>query len=206
MTAKDWMLAASAWISANLQNHIPIFETTGLAVKVRPFGGAGVLCRTGMFDAELAVITDAVRSGHSAGTEGMLYCLYVLDQGNPVPVYVGIAGATGRSGRLSVLFSNSRKKPRFDDYDGHHIGDLSTQVVPGYAKPKACKKTWADRLFTKAPSANPHLRTPVYFWGKAWSVADASVVPCFGHTLLALEEHLLIHAFRTALPGQLLNA
>lgn len=209
MNKSDWTQASSQWLAGNLPRgrpHIPVFDSDGLAVKVRQLGNAGVLCRSGRFDNELATITDAVRAGFTSGVEGMLYCLYVLEEEQTAPVYVGIASANGKAGNLSSLFASVRKKPRFDDYDGYHIGDLSTQVVPGYVKPKAYKKVWADRLFANAPSMKPLLRTPVYFWGKAWDATDTSVAACLRHTPLFLEEHLLVHAFRTAFPGKLLNA
>jgi len=210
MTQEDWSLAARSWVGENLQKHtqhIPVFESEGLVVKInkRKAGGHGVLSRTNLFDEELAKITDTVRLDYGKGVDGMLYCLYTIEENEPVPIYVGIARAIGHTGKLSVLFMNSRKKPRFDDYDGYHIGDLSTQIVPGYTKMKACKKVWADHMFSNAPSLNPKLCKEVYFWGKAWSTSDMSVVSNLGHTPLFLEESLLVHAFRTAYPNRLLN-
>ena len=211
MKKNDWIESAHAWLTHNIQGttreHIPVFDHLGLVVKVNmpSSGKAGVLCRSDRFDRELAEITDSVRTGYEAGVEGMLYCLYVLEDGRPIPIYFGIARSTGQNGTLSSLFRSPRKKPRFDDYDGSHIGDLSTQVVPGHAKKKAYKKIWADQMFSNAPHRHPRLRTPVYFWGKAWQAGDPSVVTYLGHAPLLLEEQLLIHAFRIACPGRLLN-
>jgi hypothetical protein len=185
--------------------HIPLFETDGLTVKVDRRRAPGVLCRSAQVDDKLASVTDTVVAGFQRGVEGMLYCLYTLESSGPAPVYIGIAMATGHSARLSSLFRSARKKPRFDDYDGYHIGDLSTQVIPGYAGKKANKKVWADRLFVNAPSMRPELRLPVYFWGKDWSQADKSAIPSLGHTSLLLEERILIDALNAAYPGQLLN-
>ena len=204
----NWADCGRQWVQSNLASrgsHIPLFDQTELLVRVDTRIKPGVLCRSAQVDRTLADITDAVAAGFNKGVEGMLYCLYIVDLDQTIPFYVGIAKAAGHSGRLSSLFSNARKKPRFDDYDGYHIGDLSTQAVPGYAKKKAYKKAWANRLFTNAPSMKPCLLTPVYFWGKAWTAADVSAVAVLGHTSLPLEERVLIEAFEAAYPGRMLN-
>ncbi len=209
MTQTDWIQTAHTWLAGNLPSgtsDIPVFDCNGLVVNVRPLAQTAVLCRSTRLDQALAAITDVVRADYGSGVEGMLYCLYVREGEHPVPVYVGIARAIGQSGAPSAFFANARRKPRFDDYDGYHIGDLSTQVVPGHAKPKAYKKVWADRLFSNAPSMTPLLRTPVYFWGKAWTPSDVSAATCLGHTPLFVEESLLTHAFRAAFLRKLLNA
>jgi hypothetical protein len=208
MKCVDWAACGRQWVNANLGSVgllIPVFDETNLLVRVDPRISPGVLCRTETFDKALAAITDQVRAGYTSGIEGMLYCLYVVEEGHAVPVYIGIVQALGHTGNLSTLFTNSRKKPRFDDYDGYHIGDLSTQVIPGYAKKKRYKRAWAKRMFLNAPSMKPKLRTQVYFWGTAWTSAHASAVGGLGHTSLALEEMIVIEACRAAYPGQLLN-
>jgi hypothetical protein len=208
MNASDWANCGRQWANKHLQTNdspIPVFQQAGPVVKVDTRIKPGVLCRTQVFNKTLADITDQVRAGFKSGIEGMLYCLYVIEHDQPIPLYVGIAKAIGHSGRLSSLFSNPRKKPRFDDYDGYHIGDLSTQVIPGYPKKKAYKKVWAACMFVKSPSMKPELRTPVYFWGKAWCATDISAVRHLGHTSLCLEEMILIEAMRAAYPGRLLN-
>jgi len=205
----DWASCGSQWVNNHLVQsnvHIPLFKTDGLTVEVDRRIAPGVLCRSAQVDDKLSSITDTVVAGFQRGVEGMLYCLYTLDSNGPAPVYVGIARAAGHSGRLSSLFRSPRKKPRFDDYDGYHIGDLSTQVIPGYVRKKAYKKVWADRLFANAPSMRPELRLPVYFWGKYWSQGDISAIPSLGHTSLLLEERILIEALNAAFPGKLLNA
>jgi len=210
MTHKDWRKAADRWLEHHIgegRDHHALFDSDKLVVRIHGTTPSkpGVLARTAEVDADLAAITDRVRDGYQAGVEGMLYALYTLEGGKPVPIYVGIARAIGKTGGLSSLFTSSRKKPRFDDYDGYHIGDLSTQVVPGYAKPKAYKRIWADQMFTNAPDPAPTLRTEVYFWGSGWKARDGSVVPLLGHTPLHLEELLLIHAFRLRFPDRLMN-
>lgn len=205
----NWAGIGTTWVSRNLMSrrtHIPVFNETALVVRVKPVGATpGVLCRHPRFDKELTIITDAVLADFGKGAEGMLYCLYALDNGAPIPMYVGISRATGHTGKLSSLFRNPRKKPRFDDYDGYHIGDLSTQVIPGYAKKKAYKKVWADRMFSNAPNHSPRLRQHIYFWGTAWGATSISAIAHLGHTPLFLEETILVHAFRTGYPGVLLN-
>jgi hypothetical protein len=210
MTQNDWTEAADRWLELHIgegRDHHALFDSDKLVVKIHGTTPSkpGVLARTAEVDADLATITDRVRDGYQAGVEGMLYALYTLESGRPVPIYVGIARATGKRGGLSSLFKSTRKKPRFDDYDGYHIGDLSTQVVPGYAKPKAYKRVWAEQMFTNAPDPAPMLRTEVYFWGRAWEAGDSSVLPTLGHTPLHLEEALLIHTFRQRFPGKLMN-
>ena len=79
-------------------------------------------------------------------------------------------------------------------------------MVPGYAKKKAYKEKWAQRMFSNTFSVKPKLRTPVFFCGKAWSATDISVLRVLGHTSLCLEERVLIESLEAAYPGQLLNA
>lgn len=218
----NWKNCGRRWVKKQLteqESRIPLFATDHLTVRVNNRPAPGVLCRSDMMDDALADITDRVVDGWKQDVEGMLYCLYILQGANgktakserseqnseAIPIYVGIAKAQGHTGNLSSLFRSSRKKPRFDDYDGYHIGDLSTQVVPGCAKPKGYKKRWSDRMFVNAPSTTPKLRTAVYFWGKPWSNKDISAVSSLGHTSLLLEERILIDALNAAYPEQLLN-
>jgi hypothetical protein len=204
------------WVQNNILSEgslSPLFKADkDLYVKIQKIGKKKlpVLCRSQDVDDRLSQITDDVRAGFANGTsEGMLYGLFRYeDMNRPIPLYVGIAGSRGKRGQLSTLFESPRKKPRFDDYDGYHIGDLSTVVLQGHPKIKDYKIPWANSFFENYPinqPDQPQLRFSVYFWGIPWNTNSPSIVPDLGHVSLHLEESLLIEIFSTLFPNDITN-
>jgi len=64
----------------------------------------------------------------------------------------------------------------------------------------------AKALFLSHPSYQPQLRTPVFFWCKAWSKNDVGIWKEFGPTKLTFLEYLLIGVTSSLFPNDLLNA
>lgn len=64
-------------------------------------------------------------------------------------------------------------------------------------------RPWANALFEEAPSAQPVLREPVYFWAKAWDRQETGIWTELGPTRLAFLEYLLIGVAGLAFPGLL---
>ena len=204
------------WVQNNILTEgslRPLFKADkDLFVEIQNIGKKQlpILCRSQDVDDRLSQITDEVREGFESGTsEGMLYGLFRYeDRHRPIPLYVGIAGIRGRTGCLSTLFKSPRKKPRFDDYDGYHIGDLSTVVLQGHPQIKDYKIPWAGSFFESYPINQPNqpkLRFSIYFWGIPWNTNSPSIVPDLGHVSLHLEEALLIEIFSTLFPNDITN-
>jgi hypothetical protein len=197
---------------------VPLFHSEKGVVSVARGGrGAGrrFLQRSMQMDALIVsearkVIDDDAGGQHQY--EGLVYLMYNVRGQLVIPLYVGISEkyAKGKgllSAQIKGIERNNKKFCRWGyDYDSH-MGDLSAVVCTGHPEKKRTRKyeRWADRLFKTYPTVTPKLKSPVYFWIKAWKKGETGIWPEFGPTSLAFLEHLLVGVNSDLFPQRLLN-
>ena len=192
-----------------LNNSEVLFEANAqLEVSTIKVGANTVLERTNDIDRLIMESSRSVMEDFQKGsqeTEGVIYMMYREGDQGMIPLYVGIAEKVGKSGRLSTLFNGKTKKPRWDYYDGYHIGDLSTVVCEGYETAEKGKVNWAKSLFEDFPSKAPVLNFEVKLWFHVWRSDSLSIFSDLGHSSLLLEESLIIEILGRLYPDSLLN-
>lgn len=144
--------------------------------------------------------------------DGLIYIMYRTDQdGRVIPLYIGKAETLGKgSGNLSAnlinLHKDRSKFARWGDNYAYHMGDLSAAVLAGHPSGKVNRKyeDWASALFEPVQVC-ARLRSPVFFWAKAWSPHDKGIWTDLSPTRLAFLEYLLIGVASTVFGHTLLN-
>ena len=145
------------------------------------------------------------------GYDGLIYMMFRIEDNAVKPLYIGKTESRGRKNRLSAniskLSTDKGKFARWGDNYKYHIGELSAVCVPGHdAKIHTDKyRDWAEQLFSEYPSECPELKSPVYFWCKAWKKNDIGIWSDFGETRLPFLEYLMIGVASAAFPQLLLN-
>jgi hypothetical protein len=153
---------------------------------------------------ESLVRTEAAKavSDYQAGKQridGLIYMMGWRQDQSLIPLYIGKTEVTGRGDRnLSVNLKNldrdTSKFARWGDGYAYHVGDLSACVVPGHDPRRRQEKysDWASKLFEQAPTEQPVLRQPVWFWATAWDNRTTGIWQELGPTRLAFLEYTLI--------------
>lgn len=192
---------------------IPLFETTADDVVLTKEYGSddrSILKRSpDMEDAIQREGMKVIGDWHTTDSEyeGLLYLMYRLQDGEVIPLYVGKAGKYGRDGeRLSVNIADLRgrsksKFARWGDGYAYHIGELSAAVLDHEKPPVQKYSDWADSLFE--PDSR-RLRTPVYFWTRAWKADDTGLYYDF-ETPLEEMEYQIVGIISDLYPDDLLN-
>ena len=196
---------------------IPLFEADGSVVQTKEIGSKHkrkVLVRSSQMEEAILKETDKLVEDYQTGAnlyDGLIYIMYRRDVSTVVPLYIGKAETIGKSTNLSANIMNihrdKSKFARWGDNYAYHIGDLSAATLPGHSQEKVSNKysKWAEALFSSHPSYEPQLRTPVFFWCKAWSDVDVGIWREFGPTKLTFLEYLLIGVTSSLFPNDLLN-
>jgi len=197
---------------------VPLFTTVGDRVVTRQVGKTyirNVLERSSAMEALVEEECDKLVKDWHEGTnrfDGLIYLMYKLSPDcEVVPLYIGKTETSGKKANLSInikgLKTDKSKFARWGDGHQYHIGDLSAATLPNYPESKIQPKylKWSQELFTKTPSISPTLKTPVYFWAKAWSPTDVSIWKEFSPTRLTFLEYQLIGVASTLFPNDLLN-
>ena len=209
------------WCSTHavVANGVPLFACDGhQIVRTRSVGRSAprqILCRHPSMDDLILRETDRLVGDWQQGGrcyDGLIYMMYRTDQdGRVTPLYIGKAETLGKgSGNLSAnlvnLHRDRSKFARWGDNYAYHIGDLSAAVLPGHPPDKINRKyqDWASALFEQV-QGEARLRSPVFFWAKAWSPHDQGIWTDLSPTRLAFLEYLLIGVASTAFGQILLN-
>ena len=201
-----------------ISDGVPLFATAGLCVRTKQVGKTyirNVLERSTVMEALVETECDKLIADWHTGKrsyDGLIYLMYKLSSYRKVvPLYIGKTETSGKKANLSInikrLKTDKSKFARWGDGHQYHIGDLSAATLPNYPESKIQPKyvKWAQELFTETPSCNPILKTPVYFWAKAWSPNDVSIWSEFSPTRLTFLEYQLIGVASTLFPNDLLN-
>ncbi|QWV96095.1 hypothetical protein KP005_11960 [Geomonas nitrogeniifigens] len=199
---------------------VPLFETSEEGrVSTTTIGTENcrhVLLRSKEMEALIVRETDKLVSDWRSGSkeyDGLIYLMYTARREEEIiPLYIGKTETIGKGdGNLSVnVFNLQRDRSKFarwgDNY-AYHIGDLSAVSLAGHSLSKVTSKykRWADQLFESYPAQNPKLKTPVFFWAKAWGSHETGIWREFGPTRLTFLEYLLIGVASSAYPETLLN-
>jgi len=184
---------------------VPLFDATQSGeVRTRQVGRNGrvLLCRSAPMEALIRKQVDLAVADHDGGTsriDGLIYMMGWKDAERFIPLYVGKAETTGRSGgnlsaNLKNLGRDTSKFARWGDGYAYHIGDLSAVVLNGHAADHQHDKyrDWAAKLFENAPVDRPVLRKPVWFWTTAWDNSANGIWEDLGATQLAFLEYTMI--------------
>lgn len=130
-------------------------------------------------------------AGESLDIEGILYMMYTMDDGFPIPRYIGITTFENIGGYLNQTISFADSKfARWGYGRNQHLGELSNALFDHGREPSRKYKMWVDDLFV---DKTPILKEPVYFTAQVW-----------GGNLKDAEE-LLVRIASKAYPDQLLN-
>lgn len=142
---------------------------------------------------------------------GIIYAMYVLEGGQPSPLYIGKAGKFGKKGdNLSANLKDIRvtgQHPfaRWGYNYAYHMGDLSRVVLEHDGTPSPKYVRWADALFVRGGERyTRRLKEPVFFWAKAWREGDVGPWMDFGPTSLTFLEYQVIGVTSAGFP-RLLN-
>lgn len=204
---------------AIVSNSVPLFACdVNQIVSTKSIGRSAprqVLCRHPAMDDLVLRETDRLVADWQHGRrcyDGLIYMMYRKSSDDRViPLYIGKAETLGKgSGNLSAnlinLHRDRSKFARWGDNYAYHIGDLSAAVLPGHPPGKINRKyeDWASALF-KQVEGGVHLRSPVFFWAKAWSSSDQGIWTDLSPTRLAFLEYLLIGVASTVFGQTLLN-
>jgi hypothetical protein len=195
---------------------VPLFDVSDGLVATKQIGlkhPRRVLCRSAEMEAMIvAEASKAVADIGSANVDGLIYMMLRVDGGKVIPLYIGKAGAIGKTdGKLSVNMVNlDRDRSKFcrwgDNY-AYHIGDLSAVVLGHPAERQSHKyRRWADSLFVSHPTDSPMLKGDVRFWCAAWSNRKIGIWEDFGPVGLQFLEYLLIGVAGAVFPEDLLNS
>jgi hypothetical protein len=202
------------------EDSVPLFECDeDNFVQTKEIGKSRprkVLRRSAAMEALMRKEAKTVVDDHKDGTaqyDGIIYIMHTPDSdGVIVPRYIGKSETVGKtsgvlSANLSRLESDTSKFGRWGDNYAYHIGDLSSEVLPGHEiRVKTLKyRLWAEALFETTNSQRPRLRRPVLFWVKAWRKNDIGVWNEFGPTRLSFLEYLLIGLASALFPREILN-
>jgi hypothetical protein len=175
-------------------------------VRLKDIGAPGserrVLARSGPMEglvkSEVGKLTEDYANVRGR-YDGLIYIMGRRTTDDFEPLYIGKTETLGRDGRnLSAnilgLDAPSSKFARWGYNYAYHLGDLSACVVPGHAPDKRTLKyqSWAEELFEVAPTDQPTLRAPIWFWATAWDSSRVGVWQELGATRLAFLEYLLI--------------
>ena len=197
---------------------VPLFETDSAGRAVLKTIGRGetrrqVLARSAAMEHMVRTEVSRLVADWEAGArrlDGLIYMMGHRRSAAFEPLYIGKTETLGKgNGNLSANIQNlqrdSSKFARWGDNYAYHIGDLSACVLPEHPTAKQTIKyqSWANALFEEAPSAQPVLREPVYFWAKAWNREETGIWSELGPTRLAFLEYLLIGVAGLAFPGLL---
>jgi hypothetical protein len=187
------------------KNAVPLFQaTTSGRVATRRHGhdGRTMLCRSEQMESLVRSEAAKAVSDHQAGgqqIDGLIYIMGWRQDQRFVPLYIGKTEITGRGDRnLSVNLKNldrdTSKFARWGDGYAYHVGDLSACVVHGHDPRRRQEKysDWASKLFEQAPTEQPVLRRPVWFWAIAWDNRTTGIWQELGPTRLAFLEYILI--------------
>lgn len=150
--------------------------------------------------------------------DGMLYMMgRQKDDGTFLPLYVGKTETLGRNdGRgLSVNLKSVDKGgnkgyfARWGDNYAYHVGALSAWVLPGHEEGKREQKykRWAKTLFEaeSIQRQQPRLKSPTFFWARAWEPTKTNLWDELGPTTLAVSEYLVIGVAGKVSPEEFLN-
>ena len=197
---------------------VPLFSTDGDKVVTKQVGKTyirDVLKRSSAMEALVEEECDKLVKDWQDGAkryDGLIYLMYKLSPDREVvPLYIGKTETSGKRVNLSAnikgLKTDKSKFARWGDGHQYHIGDLSAATLPNYPDNKIQPKyvKWAQELFSDTPNSTPILKTPVYFWAKAWSPNDVSIWREFSPTRLTFLEYQLIGVASTLFPDDLLN-
>lgn len=142
--------------------------------------------------------------------QGIIYMMYVLREGQPVPLYIGKSEKYGKKGHnlsanlKGIKATTQHPFARWGYNYAYHLGDLS-RVVLGHDDTHPPRYTrWAQALFQQ-PVADRRLKRDVFFWVKAWEAQDIGPWSEYGGTTLAFLEYQLIGLASKAFPHDLLN-
>lgn len=209
------------WCSTHaiVANSVPLFACdANQIVSTKSIGRSAarqVLCRHPAMDDLVLRETDRLVADWQQGRrcyDGLIYMMYRTDQdGRVIPLYIGKAETLGKGGgnlsaNLINLHRDRSKFARWGDNYAYHMGDLSAAVLPGHPAEKVNRKyeDWASALFEQV-EGGARLRSPVFFWAKAWSQHDQGIWTDLSPTRLAFLEYLLIGVASTVFGQTLLN-
>ncbi len=151
-------------------------------------------------------------------SEGLIYFLYQKNNQRIIPLYIGIANKSGKSNKISSLFSKKEKsRPRWDytKNGNFHLSDINTLLLNnGYSEVERQKAkgktTWLKSIFANSivPIKNgelPKLNHEIFLSVDEWNFESVSSIPNLGHTSLYCEEAILIDCFTEFYANSLLN-
>lgn len=192
-----------------IKDPIPLFEIDDqLFVETKRIGRDDryILKRSQAIDEKLRKAAHLVRVNPNK-YEGILYMMYQIKNEQVIPRYIGKTETVGKTGRISSLLKGKSPKPRWDDYDQYHIGELSKAVCKGYEGVKIGKqyKLWADELFAKTKVLKPKLVSNLYLDLNPWRYDEVGLWKDYGATSLGLHESMLIDISRKIFSEKLLN-
>lgn len=201
-----------------VEQAVPLFETDDeQMVQTHEIGRTNkrkVLSRSGGMESLVIEQTELLISdldNEEQVYDGLIYMMFLIEEGDVKPLYIGKTESRGRKNKLSANISKLRtdkgKFARWGDNYQYHIGDLSAASIPGHADKYCADKyrDWAKSLFASYPNDNPKLKRPVYYWCKAWKKGDEGIWQDFGKTRLTFLEYLMIGVASAAFPELLLN-
>ena len=199
-----------------LKQSVPLFKTDGNQVQLHQHGKDRRLILKRSPEMENMVIAEANKlikdfETHSHFYDGVIYMMFLHQDDQIVPLYIGKSEKFGKKGNLSANIKGISPTQSFFARWGYgyayHMGDLSAWVCPEHQEKKKSPKyeRWAKKIFKDFPSRQPTLREPVFFWMKAWSKTDIGIWREYGATPLSFLEYLLIGVAGALFPNDLLN-
>ena len=197
---------------------VPLFRThDGIAAISKVGRGPGriFLQRSKQMDKLIVAEVRKVIRDHTEKKdryEGLIYLMYKVRGDLVIPLYVGRSEKySHRSGKISPninkIEQNQHKFCQWGYGYTYHIGDLSAVVCEGHPEGKKTLKykRWAENLFKKYPTSAPKLKSPVYFWIKAWKKGETGIWREYGSTSLNFLEHLIIGVASDLFPQRILK-
>lgn len=209
----DWCTAqmiAEKGVHLFLTNNEKIVKTKQIGKSGRP-----VLLRHPDMESMVIRETDILVADWKSGEhlyDGLIYIMFRLENQLVRPLYIGKAESIGRGDKnLSINIKNLAKDKskfaRWGDNYAYHIGDLSAASLTGHSEDKVNPKylRWASALFDIVEGRDVRLRTPCYFWMKAWKPTDLGVWKEMVPMRLSFLEYLLIGVASSAFGTSVLN-